>query len=80
MYHKIDGTTIDDAEDLDLIMPVYNLIEYGLNFSETTGSLWFYSKDEATNFDNDIENICDFKSFTYKAKLLGNTVVQPTPN
>ena len=27
MYHKIDGTTIDDAEDLDLVMPMYSLIE-----------------------------------------------------
>ena len=30
------------------------------------GSLWFYSKDEATSFNNDIENTGDFKSFTYK--------------
>ena len=50
---KIDGTTIDDAEDLDLVMPMYNLIEYSSNYSETTGSLWFYSKDEATNFNVD---------------------------
>ena len=35
----IDGTAIDDAEDLDLVMPVYNLIEYSSNYSETTGSL-----------------------------------------
>ena len=44
----VDGTTID-AEDLDLFLPMYNLIEYSSNHSETTGSLWFYSKDEATN-------------------------------
>ena len=31
---KIDGTTIDDAEDLDLVMPMYNLIEYSSTFSE----------------------------------------------
>ena len=47
------GTTIDDAEDLHLAMPMYNLIGYSLNYSETTGSLWFYSKDEATNFNVD---------------------------
>ena len=49
---KTDGTAIDDANDLDLIMPMYNLIEYrySSNYLETTGSLWFYSKDEATNF------------------------------
>ena len=41
---KIDGTAIDDAEDLDLVIPIYNLIEYSSNYSEATGSLWFYSK------------------------------------
>ena len=50
---KIDGTTIDDAEDLDLVMPLYNLLEYS---SRTTGSLWFYSKDKASNFNADIAN------------------------
>ena len=65
---KIDGTTIDDAEDLDLIM--YSLIEYSSNYSDT-GSLWFYSKDEAISFDADIANDKNnFKSFNYNAKLL----------
>ena len=41
---NIDETTIDDAEHLDLVMPIYNLIEYSSNYSETTGSLWFYSQ------------------------------------
>ena len=54
---KIDRTTTDNAEDLDLVMLMYNLIEYSSNYSETTGILWFYSKDEATNFDTDIANI-----------------------
>ena len=36
MCTKIDGTTINDAEDLDLVMPMYNLIEYNSNYSETT--------------------------------------------
>ena len=47
---KIDETTIDDAESLDLVMPKYNIIEYSSNSSKTTGSLWFYSKDKATDF------------------------------
>ena len=70
---KIDGTTIHDAEDLDLVMLMYNLIEYSSN-------LWFYSKDEPTNFNNYIENTDDFKSFRYKVKLVGYTAAQPTPN
>ena len=72
MYQKIDVTTIDDAEDLDLVMPLYSLIEFSSNYSETTGNLWFYSKDEAIDFKADIENTNNFKSFMYKAKLLEN--------
>ena len=45
-----------------------------------TGSFWFYSEDEATNFNNDIANTGDFKSSKYKAKLLGKAVAQPSPN
>ena len=76
---KIDETTIDDSEDLDLVMPLYNLIEYSSNYSEKARSLWFYFKDEANNFDVDNANNC-FKHFEYKAKLLENTVAQSAPN
>ena len=57
---------------------MYNLIEYSSNYSETAGRLWFFSKDEATNFNADIENTDDFKSFKYKAKLIENTVADIT--
>ena len=57
-------------------MSMYNLIEYSSNYSEPTGSLWFYSKDEAINFNANIANIDDFKSFKYKAKLLETAVAQ----
>ena len=40
---------------------MYNLIEYSSNYSETTGSLWFYSKDEATNSNADIPNTNNFQ-------------------
>ena len=36
---KIDEATIDNVEDLDLVMPMYNLTEYSSNYSETAGSL-----------------------------------------
>ena len=78
--HQIDGTIIVNAVDLDLVMPMYNLIEYNSSYSETTGSLWFYSKDEATGFNADIATDNNFKFFMYKAKLLGNTVAQPARN
>ena len=60
---KIDGKTIDDAEDLDLVMAMYNLMEYSLNYSESTGSLSFHSNDEATSFNADIANTYNSKSF-----------------
>ena len=59
---KIDETTIDGAEDLDLVMPMYNLIEYSSNHSETMGSLWFYSKDEATDFNANIASTDNLSS------------------
>ena len=55
-------------------MPIYNLIENSSNYSDTTDSLWFYTKDEAITFNANIANNNVFKSFEYKAKLLGNTV------
>ena len=53
-------------------MPMYNLIEFSSNYSKTTGSFQFYSEDEATNFNADVANTNNFKSFIYKAKLLEN--------
>ena len=44
-------------------MPIYNSKEYSSNYSETTGSLWFYSKEEAANFNADIADDNNFKSF-----------------
>ena len=54
IYKKIDRTTMDDAEDLDLGMLMYNLLEYSLIYSDTKSSLWFYLKDEETDFTNNI--------------------------
>ena len=51
MYPKVDGTAIVNGEDLDLVMPMYNLLEYSSNYSDTAGSLWFYSQDELNYFN-----------------------------
>ena len=77
---KIDDKTIDDAEDLHLVIPVYNSIEYRSNCFEKTGGLWFYSKDAATDFNYRIANTDDLKFFKYMAKLLEDTETQPNPN
>ena len=54
---------------------MYNLLQYSSNYSDITGSLWFYSKDEAVNFNADIVDDNNFKSFDNHFKLFGNTVV-----
>ena len=69
---KINNTQVDNAKDIDIVMPMYNLIEYSDNYSKTSGSLWQYCKDiPAVNNNGDI---VDFnganatKSFTFKTK------------
>ena len=39
---KTNGIKIDNGEDLDVLMPMYNLLEYSKNYKKTTGSLWNY--------------------------------------
>ena len=65
---KIDCTKIDNAEDLDVVMPMYNLIEYSKSYRKTTGILWNYYKDEASDTLSS-----DSKSFKYKTSITGNT-------
>ena len=71
---KINNTLIDNAEDLDIVMPMYNLIEYSKNYSKTTGSFWNYYRDEPNcglgGADNNM-NYSDSKSFYYKTSITG---------
>ena len=46
---KINNTLIDNAEDLDIVMPMYILTEYSKNYSKTTGILWNYYRDETNS-------------------------------
>ena len=66
---KINNTQIDNAKDIDIVMPMYNLIEYSDNYAKTTGSAWQYFRDEPVD-DDDIE---DSKSFKSKIKITGKT-------
>ena len=74
---EINNTQIDNAKDIDIVMPMYNLIEYSDNYAKTTGSLWQYCKDiPARNNNNeiivfDVNNVTD--SFNFKAKITGQT-------
>ena len=46
---KINGIKIGNAEDLDVVMPMYDLLEFGQNYRKITGSLWNYYRDEPHN-------------------------------
>ena len=64
---RINNTDIDNAHDIDIVTPMYNLIEYSDNYSKTSGSLWQYYKDDPNN------NLADSESFKSKVKITGNT-------
>ena len=74
---KINNTDIDNAKYIDIVMPMYNLIEYSDNYSKTSGSLWQYYKDiPAVDNDGDIVNFNEanaIDSFNFKAKITGQT-------
>ena len=74
---KINNTQIDNAEYIDIVMPMYNLIEYSDNYSKISGSLWQYCKEIPAI--NNPGNIVDFnganatESFHFKTKITGQT-------
>ena len=65
---KINGVKIDNAEDLDVVMPMYNLLEYSKNYRKTTGRLWNDYRDEPSN-----PLFSDSESFKYKTSIHANT-------
>ena len=69
---KIINTHIDHAKDLDIVMQMYNLIEYSYNDSQTSGSLWQYYRDEAAiNSDGNIDNFSrNSTSFKFNIVLI----------
>ena len=52
-------------------MPMYNLIEYSDNYSDTSGSLWGFKRDKIVN-NADVTNHDNAPSFKYKASIIGN--------
>ena len=46
---KINDVKIDNAKDLDVVMPMYNLLEYSKSYRKTTGSFWNYYRDEPSD-------------------------------
>ena len=74
---KINDVLVENAEDLDIVMPMYNLLEYSKNYSKTSASLWNYYRDELTDETNDNngqnKNVINSKSFKYKTSITGST-------
>ena len=50
---KINDVLVENAEDLDIVVPMYNLLEHSKNYSKTSASLWNYYRDELTDKTND---------------------------
>ena len=76
---EINDTFVDYANFLNITMPMYNLIEYSDNYSDTSGSLWDFKRDETDN-NADVTNDINAPSFKYTASLIGNTGNNGTKN
>ena len=71
---KINNVLIDKAEDLDVVMPMHNLLGYSKNYRKTIGSLWNYYRDEPDNTpatDYNADPITNSESFKYKSSIAG---------
>ena len=64
---EINNAQVDNAKDIDIVMPMYNLIEYSDNYAKTSGSLWQYYRDEPN------DNLANSESFKFKVKITGKT-------
>ena len=64
---EINNTQVDNAKDIDIVMPMYNLIEYSDNYAKTSGSLWQYYRHESN------DNLANSESFKFKVKITGKT-------
>ena len=75
---KINGELVENAEDLDIVIPLYNLLEYSKNYEKTSGYLFNYYRDEPNKAeianDNGAINITirNSKSFDYKTEIIGD--------
>ena len=74
---RINGVLIENADDLDIVMSMYDLLEYSKNYKKTIGSLYNYYRDELSDDadDNNFDNIrvVNSNTFKYKNKITGNT-------
>ena len=76
---EINHAFVDYADFINITMPMYNLIEYSDNYSDTSGSLWQFKRDDISNNGN-VTNDNNAPSFEYKSKIIGNTKEDGTKN
>ena len=73
---RINNELIEDADDLDIVMPMYNLLEYSKNYRKTIGSLYNYYRDELNDYadlNNRVNNnAVSSEAFKYKTKIIRN--------
>ena len=62
---------VEKAEDLDIVMPMYNLLEYSDNYRDSTGSLYQFKRDEPP--DDNANLVYKSTSLVYKSKLISGT-------
>ena len=72
---EINDEHVDTAENLDIAMPMYNLIEYSDSYQDSSATLYQYKRDESSDDIADDLTQDNSKSFDYKVKLLGNPVL-----
>ena len=67
----INDEHVEKAEDLDIVMPMYNLLEYSDNYQDSTGSLHQFKRDEPPDDNANVAN--NTTSLVYKPKLIKGT-------
>ena len=72
---EINDEHVDTAENLDIVMPMYNLIKYSDNYQDLSATLYQYKRDEPPDDIASNLSVNNSSSFKYKVKLLGNPAV-----
>ena len=73
MRNSLKDEHVDNADNIDIIMPMYNLIEYSVNYWDTSGSLWQFKRDEENMNNENPDNVTtDSSSFKYKSSFLNH--------
>ena len=70
---QINYVFVDEANHIYIAMPMYNMIEFSDNYSDTSGSSWQFKRDEVPDNNADF-TIYDSQSFKYKATFVGKSV------